>query len=228
MKKRIAIFLIALTMVVSILGTVLAAEYAFEDEYTRSNKYPDLTWTTYDADNRVTKHYHYALREIIQATNIGVMQGYPDGLFKPDDPIIRCEFIKMLVILATNKNFDFASTDSEYDSWYGPYVTMAEKQGIIDKNEYTDEELQEPITRIEMILMLAKTQIYMKGIPQTQIGTIDRYTDLNRLTQDEKDLVLHAADYDLLEGMKDGTETLLYPNKYLTRGEAAAALMRIY
>ena len=67
----------------------------------------------------------------------------------------------------------------------------------------------------------------MKGIPQTQIGTL-KYTDLNKLTQDEKDLVLHAADYDLLEGMKDGTETLLYPNKYLTRGEAAAALMRIY
>ena len=227
MKKKIALILIALIIVIGALGTVFAAEYAYQDEYTRTNRYPDLTWTTYDLEGKATVHYHYALREIIQATNIGVMQGYPDGMFMPDEPIIRCEFIKMLVTLATNKNFDFGSTDSEYADWYGPYVTIAEMQGLINKNEYTVQELEEPITRIEMILMLAKTQIYMKGIPQTQIGTL-KYTDLNKLTQDEKDLVLHAADYDLLEGMKDGTETLLYPNKYLTRGEAAAALMRIY
>ena len=216
-----------LVMVISTFEIAIAAEYKYKDEYTRANKYPDLTWTTYGLDNKPKQHYHYALREIIQATNIGVMQGYPDGTFKPDEPIIRCEFIKMLVSLATNKNFDFGSIDSPYGDWYGSYVTLAEMQGIIDKNEYTVEELQEPITRIETILMLAKTQIYMKGIPQTQIGTL-KYTDLNKLTQDEKDLVLHAADYDLLEGMKDGTETKLYPDKHLTRGEAAAALMRIY
>lgn len=227
MKKKIVLILMAFTMLIGALGTVIAAEYTFQDEYTRTNKYPDLTWETYDLEGKATTHYHYALREILQSTKIGVMQGYPDGFFRPDEPIIRCEFIKMLVSLATNKNFDFGSTDSEYNDWYGPYVTIAEMQGIIDKNEYTVQELEEPITRIEMILMLAKTQIYMKGIPQTQIGTL-KYTDLNKLTQDERDLVLHAADYDLLEGMKDGTETLLHPNQYLTRGEAAAALMRIY
>lgn len=227
MKKRITFVAIVSIMVISALSMVFAAEYTETDEYTRGNKYPDLTWTTYDLTGKPKQHYHFALREIIQATNIGVMQGYPDGMFKPDEPIIRCEFIKMLVSLATNRNFDFGSIDSEYREWYGPYVTIAEMQGLIEKNQYTIEELEEPITRIEMILMLAKTQIYMKGIPQTQIGTL-KYTDLNRLSQDERDLVLHAADYDLLEGMKDGTETLLRPNQNLTRGEAAAALMRIY
>lgn len=227
MKKKATFVLIASVMLISALNTIFAAEYRYEDEYTRGNRYPDLTWTTYDLTGKPKQHYHYALREIIQATNIGVMQGYPDGMFKPDEPIIRCEFIKMLVSLATNRNFDFGSTDSEYKEWYGAYITIAEMQGLIEKNQYTIEELEEPITRIEMILMLAKTQIYMKGIPQTQIGTL-KYTDLNRLSQDERDLVLHAADYDLLEGMKDGTETLLRPNQYLTRGEAAAALMRIY
>lgn len=227
MKKRITFVVIATIMLISALSIVFAAEYKYEDEYTRGNRYPDLTWTTYDLTGKPKQHYHYALREIIQATNIGVMEGYPDGMFKPDEPIIRCEFIKMLVTLATNRNFDFGSTDSEYKEWYGAYVTIAEMQGLIEKNQYTVEELEEPITRIEMILMLAKTQIYMKGIPQTQIGTL-KYTDLNKLSQDERDLVRHAADYDLLEGMKDGTETLLRPNQYLTRGEAAAALMRIY
>ncbi|MBQ8298590.1 MAG: S-layer homology domain-containing protein [Clostridia bacterium] len=219
MKKIIVALVATLALVIGAYSMSHAEEYKY--------KYPDLEWTEYDKIGRPINVVHPAAREIVQATNIGVMNGYPDGYFRPDEPIIRCEFIKMLIGLATNRSFDFASTDSEYTGWYGPYVTIAEMQGVIDKNQYTLEELEEPITRLEMILMLSKTQIRMKGIPQTQIGTLV-YTDIANLTQEEKDLILHAADYDLLEGMKDGTEKLLQPNKYLTRGEAAAALMRIY
>ena len=100
-------------------------------------------------------------------------------------------------------------------------------QGVIDVGAYTDETLKQPITRLEMVLMLSKTQIKMKGIPQNQLGSLV-YTDINTLTEDEKDLLLHAVKYDLLEGMSDGTSKLFEPNKNLTRGEAAAALMRIY
>lgn len=216
MKKIVVVLLATLTLLASIMLVSYAAEY----------KYPDLTWTE-TINGRVVTKVHSAAREITQATNIGIMEGYPDGTFKPNDSIKRSEFIKILIGLATNRTFDFNNIDSNYPGWYGPYLTIAEMQGIIDKNEYTVEELDKPITRIEMILMLAKTQIYMKGIPQIQVGKIS-YTDIDYLTQDEKDLVLHAAHYDLLEGMKDGSEKLLEPNKNLTRGEAAAALMRIY
>lgn len=219
MKKIIVALVATLTLVVGACGVSHAEEYKY--------KYPDLTWITYNQIGKPVENVHFAAREIVQATNIGIMNGYPDGYFKPDEPITRCEFIKMLICLATNRSFDFASTDSEYTQWYGPYITIAEMQGVIDKNQYTVDELDEPITRLEMILMLSKTQIRMKSIPQTQIGTL-KYTDIANLKQEEKELVLHAADYDLLEGMKDGTETLLQPNKYLTRGEAAAAIMRIY
>ena len=101
-------------------------------------------------------------------------------------------------------------------------------QGVIDKNQYTAEDLENPITRLEAVLMLAKTQIRMKSIPQNQLGTIDHYTDLKSLTDDEKALVLHAAKYDLLPGMKDGTSKTFEPKKNLTRAEAAYALMRVY
>lgn len=217
MKKCLKIILISLIVVMSAVAICYAAEY----------KYPDLTWITKDNYGKEIINVHFATREITQATDIKVMEGYPDGTFRPDDPIKRCEFIKMLIGLATNKTFDFGNIDSKYSMWYGPYVTVAEMQGIIEKNQYTESELEEPITRLEMILMLAKTQIKMKGIEQSQLGKLV-YTDIDTLTQDEKDLVLHAAQYDLLEGMKDGSITLLEPNKNLTRGEAAAALMRIY
>ncbi len=217
MKKIIICAIIVITLGIALFTMSYAAQY----------KYPDLTWITYGSNGRQIINVHFAAREITQATDIGVMVGYPDGTFKPNEPITRAEFIKMLIGLATNRTFDFENIDSEYNTWYGPYVTIAEMQKVIDKNKYTKEQLDEPITRLETILMLAKTQINMKRIAQNQIGTLG-YTDIDDLTQDEKDLILHAAKYDLLEGMKDGTSKLLEPTKNLTRGEAAAALMRIY
>lgn len=217
MKKCLRIALVSLIIVMTAVIVCYATDY----------KYPDLTWITKDKNGKEVVNVHFATREITQATNIKVMEGYPDGTFRPDDPIKRSEFIKMLIGLATNRTFDFGNIDSKYNTWYGPYVTVAEMQGVIEKNQYAQKELDEPITRLEMILMLAKTQINMKGIPQNQLGKLV-YTDIDSLTQDEKDLVLHAAQYDLLEGMKDGSIKLLEPNRNLTRGEAAAALMRIY
>ena len=170
---------------------------------------------------------HPAARDITRAAKIGFIEGYPDGTFKPDNTISREEFVKMLMILATNWTFDFEGVDTEYTTWAGPYITIAEMQGVIDKNAYTVEEWKKPITRLETVLMLAKTQINMKGIPQNQIGQL-KYKDINKLTQEEKDLILHAAKYDLLEGMREGTNPMFEPNKNLTRGEAAMALMRVY
>lgn len=218
MKKQIVILCIIATMLITFFQICFAKAYI----------YPDIVWE--EVDKKTGKTYtveHFAVREITQATNIKVISGYPDGTFKPFDDISREEFIKMLMVLATNRTFDFENVNTDYSSWAGAYVTVAEMQGVIEPGTYTDETLKEPITRLEMVLMLSKTQIKMKSIPQNQIGHLV-YTDIDSLTDDEKDLLLHAVKYDLLEGMKDGTSKLFEPNKNLTRGEAAAALMRIY
>jgi len=216
MKKLLIILSIIITISISFFQVCFAEEY----------KFSDLQWSVKDRYGQVKTYEHFAVREIMQATNINVISGYPDGTFKPNNSISREEFIKMLMVLATNRTFDFASVDTKYTSWSGPYVTIAEMQGVIEPGMYTDETLKLPITRLEMVLMLSKTQILMKGIPQNQLGSLV-YTDIDGLTEDEKDLILHAVKYDLLEGMKDGMNLLFEPNKHLTRGEAASALMRI-
>ena len=217
-KQSIIIALsIVLTMFISFFQICVAKEY----------KFPDLKWTERTSSGKEYIVEHYAVREITQATNIEVINGYPDGTFRPNESISREEFIKMLMVLATNRSFDFASVDTNYTSWAGPYVTIAEMQGVIEPGTYNDKNLKDPITRLEMVFMLSKTQILMKGIPQNQLGSLV-YTDINFLTEEEKDLILHAVKYDLLEGMKDGTSKLFQPTNKLTRGEAAAALMRIY
>lgn len=217
MKKQVVVLGLIFLMLMTFFQTCFAKEY----------KFPDIYWYEKDRQGRDILVEHFAVREITQATNIKVINGYEDGTFRPNNSISREEFIKMLMVLATNRTFDFESVETNYKSWAGPYVTIAEMQGVIDVGAYTDETLKQPITRLEMVLMLSKTQIKMKGIPQNQLGSLV-YTDIKTLTDDEKDLLLHAVKYDLLEGMSDGTSKLFEPNKNLTRGEAAAALMRIY
>lgn len=197
-------------------------------EVKKDVSFPDLDWTVYNKKTRKNEEVHHeAKREILIAARIGFIEGYPDGNFKPDNPITRAEFIKMIMGLATNRTFNFEAIPTTYNNWAGKFVTLAEMQGIIEKGRYTDKELSQPITRLEVICMLAKIQIKMKGIPQSQMGQLI-FTDIDGLTEEEKGLVLHAASYNLLDGMKDGTMKQIEPNKNITRAETARALVRIY
>ncbi len=224
MKRRVLSMVLLVAMMVSVVNGSVVAEIIYSSQYV----FPDIAWYEMDNFGNMVEHKYY-VREITQAYNIGFIDGYEDGTFKPLNSISREEFVKMLMVLATNWTFDFAGVDTKYPAtwWAGPYVTIAEMQGVVDKGKWTQEEWKKPITRLEMVLMLAKTQIYMKGIPQNQEGQL-KYKDIKGLTQEEKDLLLHAVKYDLLEGMKDGTSAYFEPKALLTRGEAAAALMRVY
>lgn len=190
--------------------------------------FPDLITEFY---NKQTRKYdqipHKYRSEILVAAGVGFLEGYEDGTFKPDNPITRSEFIKMLMGIATNKTFNFDNIPTTYKNWAGKYVSLAEMQGVIEKGAYTEEELEEPITRIEVVCMLANVQIKMKGISQSQLGSLI-YTDIDDLTEEEKGLLLHAASYDLLEGMNDGSMKEFEPTKNITRAETARALVRIY
>lgn len=62
-----------------------------------------------------------------------IIQGYPDGLFHPKDPINRAEFLKIVfkghsTISATRRCF----TDVNPDEWYASFICTAQRRGIVD------------------------------------------------------------------------------------------------
>lgn len=204
-------------------------------------KYPDLQTKVYDkwgkpVIDKETKEelysYHYATNEVLKATAIGLIDGYTDGTFRPEMSITKGEFIKLAIVLSTNRNFDFSAIPTTLKHWSGPYVAFAEMQGVAEKNAYNDSNLDEPITRIEMICILSKIQIKMKGISQYRDAELPNYTDINDLTTEEKELLLHACKYELISGMFDkdenGNALPIRPYDNLTRGDAAIAIMRVY
>ena len=221
--KRIITFILMLIMISSVCVAAVPFEDLMIPDLDRNGKHKK------DKDGNLMYVYHEATREILQAKGIGLIQGYKDGTFGPDDTVKNGEFIKMAMTLATNRSFDFSIMPEcgVSNTDYAPYVSAAEMQNVVPKGKYTDENITEPITRIEMICILSRIQINMKDIPQYREVNMNVYTDIDEIKDiTEKELVIHARRYELIEGMIEAKE--IKPNENLTRAEAAVALMRIY
>ena len=72
MKKRI----------ISILSCLMILSMAFETCIAKEYIFPDIAWEGRDNRGKPIMVEYY-VREITQASNIGFIDGYPDGTFKP-------------------------------------------------------------------------------------------------------------------------------------------------
>lgn len=90
----------------------------------------------------VTESTNYA-SSIDWMSDNGVIQGYPDGTFKPDQCVNRAEFLKMMYLnLGTNiivqdgfagsNYYDNFFSDTSTDQWYWPYVEQALREQAIE------------------------------------------------------------------------------------------------
>ncbi len=254
MKK---IIFVLITMIVLCSSIMYAMLYDPNEEHVYDNNLPynDLQIHLYKNVNnkeyRTTKEgeplycYHRYLNEILKATTITIdkhgkklVEGYEDGSFKPDGNITRAEFIKMAISMSNNRSFDYTifpnpdPADGINNHWAAPYVVVAEMQDVIDVGDINYVNIDEPISRMEVIKIISKIQINMKDIPQFRDGFLPNYIDTSLLKAEEKELLLHATKYDLIEGLskiKEGEtwnpDILQQP---ITRAEAVRALLRVY
>ena len=71
---------------------------------------------------------HYAENTINKWADSGIISGYPDGTFKPDNPVTRAELAKILTNafeLTETSPLDYADINSS--AWYYPYLECAAK-----------------------------------------------------------------------------------------------------
>jgi hypothetical protein len=87
---------------------------------------------------------HWAKAQIDEAVQKGYVNGYPDGTFKPDQPVTRAQFVKMIV---TALGLDFASEGSV---WYETYVESAKNAGIYQSQDFDAKKMNENIVRQHM------------------------------------------------------------------------------
>lgn len=72
---------------------------------------------------------------IIWMSGNGVIDGHPDGTFKPYDCVNRVELLKMLfeaLELSVDSSTFALFPDTYADQWYAPYVRTARERGTVD------------------------------------------------------------------------------------------------
>lgn len=104
------------------------------------------------------KNVGWAETAIMALAKRGVISGYDDNTFKPEQSIKREEFVKM-VISAANIDLNKPACkfgDVEQDKWYAQYVNAAFEAGIISGTSESDFGIGKGITREDMAVIIAR------------------------------------------------------------------------
>jgi uncharacterized repeat protein (TIGR02543 family) len=150
-------------------------------------------------------YYEY----VIDLCRDKIISGYPDGSFRPGDPVKYGEALKLIMLAAGYE--PQAATGSH---WASGYLDTAISEGILGQNAVPDLDL--PISRIAVAHIAAKAM----GLDESDIES--PFTD----TSDG--YVLSLYEKGILRGSSENGVILYLPDKCISRAEISAVVWRIY
>ena len=162
---------------------------------------------------------HWAKGYIEKLTASKIINGYPDGTFRPSDTLTKGAFLK-LIVTASLPEVDFNQLDKNFDHWAATYVKVAENYNVLEKGAITKENIDEPITRIDVIKILSLCDINMRSHEQKALDYLT-FTDTDGLDETSEILLSHAVANGIIGGYPDGS---FKPQNNLTRAEASKIL----
>ena len=151
----------------------------------------------------------------------GIIAGYPDGTFLPQNNITRAEFLKLLVECMGYQTVNadvFDDVKNTDENWFYSVVSTANANGLISVDEYGKElKPNEKIGRTEVAALLVKALGIETGKYQTP------YKD----TDDKNIIAVYSAC--IMQGTKDDKtgDRYFYPDTNITRAETSAVFTRL-
>lgn len=169
--------------------------------------------------------------EIQRMVDLGIINGFPDGYFKPEEQVTRDQFAKMLVLsmdLDTKKDYvkTFADVSSShplamYITAAKPYLTGYEKNGTL----YFQPERQ--AVREDVTVAVVKSK-GLQVVSNTEANKIlNKYRDGDTISQNLRPYVATAIKENLVLGWQDKKGDWFFgAQNPLKRVEAALLLYR--
>jgi len=153
----------------------------------------------------------------------GVISGYPDGTFKPDQPVNRVEVLKMIFegldITEPTTLITPSFADIDLNSWYGQYLKKAATLQMIEgyaDGTFKPAQTVNLVENLKLILEASKVEL------PTTISQ-DTFNDTPK-DQWYAKYVQYAKDTNIIEADSSGN---VYPAKGMTRGDFAETLFRL-
>jgi uncharacterized repeat protein (TIGR02059 family) len=160
---------------------------------------------------------HWAAPYIKEMYASGVIGGYPDGSFRPDNHISRAEFVTMLV-----KSYQWETAGSKTfadtaNHWARDYIAVAYARQIAKGYNDTRFGPDDYITREQMAVMLAQAA-ELRNVTGTRT-----FSDQERISPWAREAVAAASSKGIINGYPDKS---FKPKDKATRGEAITVLLR--
>ncbi len=163
-------------------------------------------------------YYEY----VNELTDMGIISGYEDGNFYPDNLVKREEFVKMLISAV---GFEEVSPTDEFvdvnaQDWFATYVYAAKANGVINGINETTFGVGQPILRQDMAVMIYN--ILPSKNPEFTVNSL--FEDNSDISDYASNAVYTIRENKIINGYEDGT---FKPKASLTRAETAKIMCEL-
>ncbi|GLI08977.1 hypothetical protein YDYSG_50090 [Paenibacillus tyrfis] len=153
---------------------------------------------------------HWGYETISWAKESGIVDGYPDGTFKPEQSVGQTEFLAMLIRAYKPKGFSEQSSDND---WRTPYIQYGFKMG------WGASYITPPASKLS-------------SFPKPEISEPRMYvakliTNASGRSYDFDDSIRFLLDSGLSNGKTDNTVSGFQGNELLTRAEAVTFIKNV-
>lgn len=194
---------------------------------------------------------HWAQEQIEEMVRQGILDGYPDGSFRPNEPVKVDQFIKMLMLsfsdlhpnqerswkgsfldMLSTENRTILKQDYRYFNfkpaatgyWAKPYIDVASDLNFLNKNRFGD--FQADMTRENVAEVIFYTLQETEFLEDEQFSrsVAQSYGDLTSANDREQKFIAESLIKGIMQGYPDGNFGV---GRYVTRAESLVILNRL-
>ncbi|MFC5532030.1 S-layer homology domain-containing protein [Cohnella yongneupensis] len=185
---------------------------------------------------------HWAYDYINEAVAKGIVNGYSNGTFKPNDPVTVAEFLKMIFLSMSEKDpdgrihwnrslealvpdwarralYDPRVSFTQGTPWYINYAESSKAMGVIHEYEY-EKHYDDKLTRLDAAYMIDNLDSYFHGnidFGYADVAGPQLFKDLNRANGLAAQRKIASV---ALRGIMVGSNGYFNPTTTITRAEA--------
>ncbi|MFD0678703.1 MULTISPECIES: S-layer homology domain-containing protein [unclassified Paenibacillus] len=171
---------------------------------------------------------HWSFKAVQEMYGKKIVDGYPDGTFRPNQTLTRAEFAALLYKTAqlNEKKVDSAAVFKDVDSsaWYKPYADAL--KGMFVQNSLKSEtdvfNPDAPALREDVAAAIVRLRGWAGGKPA---DLQSKFNDFNSISEGAVQDLATAVERGIISGYEDGT---IRGKAALTRAEATVVLTKAF
>ena len=224
--RKIALLTVALMFLTVFIGSPVWAADNDSTLQKYRNQYQALyggeKGNTTDSSNIgkfIDTRYHWGGNSIERIATLGLLKGYADGTFKPNNNVTQEEMLAIVMRLVDDNNVttsDYNQKLSTLPKWAKESVQGAVNNGFININRF---QANTPASRAITCVAFAK----MLGLKEVSVDRV-KFTDKNQIESGDLGYILAMYEAKYVTGTADNQ---FKPNNNITRAEMAVILERI-